>query len=110
MLALHARRSASSVAAWHRARGARGLAVVLTGTDLYRDLPGDEDARRSVRLASQLVVLQERGTSALPPEARPKARVIFQSTPQRGMMHEGSSIVSAKSWAAAPTSTPATPT
>ena len=50
------------MAAWHAARGARGLAVVLTGTDLYSDLATDDhDARRSVKLAASLVVLQERG-------------------------------------------------
>ena len=38
MIALHARRSAGAVAAWHAARGSRGLAVVLTGTDLHRDI------------------------------------------------------------------------
>ena len=48
LIALHARRSAASIAAWHAARGARGLAVVLTGTDLYRDLAVDATARRAL--------------------------------------------------------------
>ena len=38
MIALHARRSAASIAAWHAAHGDAGLAVVLTGTDLYKDI------------------------------------------------------------------------
>ena len=38
LLALHARRSAPSVAAWAEQRASRGLGVVLTGTDLYRDI------------------------------------------------------------------------
>jgi putative glycosyltransferase (TIGR04348 family) len=87
MLALHARRSADSVAAWHARHGARGLCVVLTGTDLYDDLgpghPPDRDARRSIDCAAALVVLQELGIAALPPEHRAKARVIFQSTGAR---------------------------
>jgi putative glycosyltransferase (TIGR04348 family) len=57
--------------------------VVLTGTDLYQDLATDAAAQRSVALAQRLVVLQECGGEALPPEQRDKARVIFQSTPAR---------------------------
>ncbi|MDP4623449.1 MAG: TIGR04348 family glycosyltransferase, partial [Hydrogenophaga sp.] len=47
MLALHARRSADSVQAWHDRHGPRGLGVVLTGTDLYRDIAHDPQAQRS---------------------------------------------------------------
>lgn len=83
MIALHARRSAGPVAAWAAARGPRGLAVVLTGTDLYRDIQTDADAQRSLALAQRLVVLQERGPLALPAPLRAKARVIFQSTTER---------------------------
>ena len=87
MLALHARRSADSIAAWAKARGAasdaKGLGVILTGTDLYRDIQTDTVARRSLAQARCLVVLQERGPAALPADARQKARVIFQSTTSR---------------------------
>ena len=80
MLALHARRSAGSIAAWAaRPAGSHGLAVVLTGTDLYRDIQADESARHSLALAAQLVVLQERGPDDLPAGLRDKTRVIFQS-------------------------------
>ena len=91
LLALHARRSAASAAAWAAARGAggsapdntAGLAIVLTGTDLYRDIHSDPAARQSLTLAQRLVVLQERGPDALPAALRLKARVIFQSTAAR---------------------------
>ena len=83
MLALHARRSAGSVAAWHAQRGARGLGVVLTGTDLYRDIAHDRPAQRSLALAHSLVVLQGLGVKSLPPQHQSKARVIFQSTGTR---------------------------
>jgi putative glycosyltransferase (TIGR04348 family) len=83
LLALHARRSAESVKAWAGCRGERGLAVVLTGTDLYQDIAVDPQAQRSVSLANRLVVLQESGVEALPPASRAKARVIYQSTPSR---------------------------
>jgi putative glycosyltransferase (TIGR04348 family) len=81
MLALHARKSAASVKAWAaRPAGPHGLAVVLTGTDLYRDIAVDAEARHALALAGHLVVLQERGLEALPTELQAKARVIFQSS------------------------------
>lgn len=57
------------------------MTVVLTGTDLYRDLPGDAAAAESLRLADRLVVLQDEGLRALPRASRAKARVIYQSAP-----------------------------
>lgn len=81
MLALHARRSAAAVRAWAEAHPGHGLAVVLTGTDLYQDLATSEEARHSVAVAQRLVVLQERGVDALPPPLRGKTRVIYQSGP-----------------------------
>ena len=83
MLALHARRSADSVQAWYALRSQRGLGVVLTGTDLYRDIAHDPQAQNSLALAQSLVVLQGLGIASLPPEHQAKARVIFQSTGQR---------------------------
>jgi putative glycosyltransferase (TIGR04348 family) len=81
LLALHARRSADSVQAWARVHGECGLAVVLTGTDLYQDICVDAQAQLSLALANRLVVLQELGVEALPQEWRDKARVIYQSMP-----------------------------
>lgn len=83
MLALHARRSAASIAAWAAAHPGRGLAVVLTGTDLYRDIQTDASAQRSLGLAQELVVLQELGPRALPQIHRGKTRVIYQSCSAR---------------------------
>lgn len=83
LLALHARRSAPSIAAWAAARGSHSLAVVLTGTDLYRDIATDAAAQHSLTLASQLVVLQAMGTQSLPAALHAKTRVVFQSTTAR---------------------------
>ena len=82
MLALHARRSAASIRAWAGERGSEGLAVVLTGTDLYQDIQGDAQAQQSLKLAGRLVVLQELGVAALPQPLRAKVAVIYQSTEQ----------------------------
>lgn len=84
MLALHARRSAPSIAAWAQSRNAKanapGLAVVLTGTDLYRDIHTDPAALQSLHYAQRLVVLQALGPQALPQALRSKVQVILQST------------------------------
>ena len=79
MVALHARRSAPSIHAWAAAHPAKALVVVLTGTDLYRDIQSDASARQSLTLATHLVVLQEAGLAVLPAELKNKTRVIYQS-------------------------------
>ncbi|OIP18104.1 MAG: glycosyl transferase family 1 [Comamonadaceae bacterium CG2_30_59_20] len=90
MVALHARRSAASILAWAQSRGdaaallpVPGLAVMLTGTDLYRDIQTDAQAQRCLQLAQRLVVLQALGLAALPAALQPRAQVIFQSTAAR---------------------------
>lgn len=83
MIALHARRSADSVAAWRAAHPCRPLVLVLTGTDLYRDIAIDPRAQRSLALADTLVVLNELGAQGLPELHRTKARVVLQSCAAR---------------------------
>jgi putative glycosyltransferase (TIGR04348 family) len=83
MIALHARRSHGAIARCAHAHPDRPLFVVLTGTDLYRDIRTDPDACESLRLATRLVVLQGRGLDELAPALRAKARVIYQSAPSR---------------------------
>ena len=77
MIALHARRSAESIAAFERAGGP--VAVVLTGTDLYRDIRGDANAQHSLAVADRLVVLQDRGLDELAEPLRARTVVIYQS-------------------------------
>jgi putative glycosyltransferase (TIGR04348 family) len=80
MIALHARRSHDSIAGFTAKFPERPLIVVLTGTDLYKDIRDDAKARLSLELATRLVVLQDEGTKELLPRLRRKARVIYQST------------------------------
>jgi putative glycosyltransferase (TIGR04348 family) len=79
MIALHARRSADSIDAFATAHPSRPLIVVLTGTDLYRDIANDRAAQRSLDLATRLVVLNELGARSLPARVRRKTSVILQS-------------------------------
>lgn len=79
LIALHARRSHAAIKAWKAADPGRPLILVLTGTDLYRDIRHDAEARASLRLADRMVVLQARGLDELDAAQRARTRVIFQS-------------------------------
>jgi putative glycosyltransferase (TIGR04348 family) len=79
MIALHARRSAASIARYAEAFPRRPLVLVLTGTDIYRDIRSDVDAQRSLALASRLVVLEPEGLHELAPDQAARTTVIRQS-------------------------------
>lgn len=79
LVALHARRSYPSIAAFHSQQAHRPLVLALTGTDLYHDIQRSPDAQRALQLATRLIVLQDKGLDALPAQHRAKTRVIYQS-------------------------------
>ncbi len=81
MVALHARRSAAPLAAFTGAHPGRPSVLVLTGTDLYRDIGVDPEARASLARARALVLLQPAGLGQLAPAPRARAHVIYQSAP-----------------------------
>jgi putative glycosyltransferase (TIGR04348 family) len=78
MLALHARRSHSSI------RNFGGFRIVaLTGTDVYRDIHQSAEARESLELADRLIVLQPKAAEELPLRLHRKVRVVVQSSSTR---------------------------
>ena len=79
LIALHARRSHGSIVQFKKKFFEKKLVVVLTGTDLYRDLPGSAEARESLELADRLIVLQDQASRELAARHRRKARVVYQS-------------------------------
>ena len=79
MVALHARRSHPSIRRFAEQQTAKPLVVVLTGTDLYRDIHSDADAQASLDLATRLVVLQRKGLDELAERHRAKTAVVYQS-------------------------------
>src|SRR3989442_1984560 len=81
LIALHARRSAESIARYASLK--KPLVVTLTGTDLYRDLPDSGEARTSLELADRLIVLQDAALAEVDQRVRGKARVVYQSADPR---------------------------
>ncbi|MYN02183.1 TIGR04348 family glycosyltransferase [Pseudoduganella sp. DS3] len=81
LIALHARRSAAPLARFCAEHPDRPSILVLTGTDLYRDIHIAPDAQASLERATALVLLQPAGMAELPPHLRTKAHVIYQSAP-----------------------------
>ncbi|MEB0136583.1 selenoneine biosynthesis selenosugar synthase SenB [Actimicrobium sp. CCC2.4] len=76
VIALHARRSASALKQF--ADHCPSI-LVLTGTDLYRDIRTDPVARHSLSIATRLVLLQSAGIDELPASMHEKTHVIYQS-------------------------------
>lgn len=81
MVALHARKSADAVRAFHADHPAAPVLLALTGTDLYPDLAGNGVDHAVLTIASRLIVLQPHGIRQLDATLRDRARVIIQSMP-----------------------------
>ena len=79
LIALHARRSAPAMQRFRAAHPSAPLILALTGTDLYNDLENNAEAKRSLELATRVVVLQGLAVEAVQESERGKVRVIYQS-------------------------------
>jgi putative glycosyltransferase (TIGR04348 family) len=79
LIALHALRSADSIRRFHEGHPDKPLIVVLTGTDVYRDIHENKKAQRSLELATRLVALQSMAVGELPKKFHGKTQIIYQS-------------------------------
>ena len=79
LIALHALRSAESIRRFHEAHPDKPMIVVLTGTDVYRDIHENKKAQRSLELATRLVALQSMAVGELPKKFHGKTQIIYQS-------------------------------
>jgi putative glycosyltransferase (TIGR04348 family) len=80
LIALHARRSAKSVADFQTSAPGRPVIVALTGTDLHHDLGRNPIVASTLRRADRIVVLEPVGQRKLDPLDQAKTHVIFQSS------------------------------
>ncbi len=77
LIALHAVKGAPAVFEFREKFPDGKVIILITGTDLYESLPaGSEIGERALRLADQIVVVQEAAIRRLPEEVRGKAVVI----------------------------------
>lgn len=79
LIALHARRSYSSIKRFRRENIEAPIIVALTGTDLYRDIRTNKLARQSLEIATRIIALQPKAFEELGRDLRDKTRVIYQS-------------------------------
>jgi len=79
VVALHAKKSGAAALRFRKANERGALIVVLTGTDIYRDLPRSRVALRALAAADAIVALQPLALQRLSPSLRAKARTIVQS-------------------------------
>ena len=79
LLAVHAAKSAASVAACAAALPNVRIAVLLAGTDVYPEFHPDHATMASLERADTLIALQPRAVDVLPARLRPKVRTIVQS-------------------------------
>jgi putative glycosyltransferase (TIGR04348 family) len=87
LIALHALKSHGSIARFAARHPDRPLVVVLTGTDLYRDIRTAAAARASLALATRLIALQDQAGRELDRSLRAKLRVVYQSARARRAAH-----------------------
>lgn len=81
LLALHARKSAGAVKAFHTDHPHAPIVIAMTGTDLYPDLATADVDSDVLAVAARLVVLQPHGLVQVGPELAERTRVIVQSSP-----------------------------
>ena len=79
LIALHGLRSHSSIARFKKAYPYNPIILIMTGTDIYRDLASSPQVTKSMEMADAIVVLQPAAIDALPKSFHHKVQVIYQS-------------------------------
>jgi putative glycosyltransferase (TIGR04348 family) len=79
LIALHAYRSHQSIVAFKKQYPSRPLVLILTGTDLYRDIENHSEVIESMEMADQLIVLQSSAVDSVPAHLQHKVHIIYQS-------------------------------
>jgi hypothetical protein len=96
LIALHAYRSHPSIISFKNDCPQSPILLVMTGTDLYRDLPIHAEVSDSMEMANAIVVLQAAALACIPKAHHAKTHVIYQSIPpiQRHLTSKSNFVVS----------------
>jgi len=79
LIALHGLRSFESIQRFKKAHPEQPVILIMTGTDIYRDLEKNAKVVKSMAMADVIVVLQPAAIESIPQEFHHKVRVIYQS-------------------------------
>jgi putative glycosyltransferase (TIGR04348 family) len=79
LIALHAYRSHQSIVQFKKKYPSRPIVLILTGTDLYRDIQNHSEVVQSMEMVDRLIILQSSALDSIPPSLRYKVQVIYQS-------------------------------
>lgn len=79
LIALHGLRSYDSIQRFKKAHPSHPIVLIMTGTDIYRDLKESNKVIKSMGMADAIVVLQPDAIQSLPKKFHHKVQVIYQS-------------------------------
>jgi putative glycosyltransferase (TIGR04348 family) len=80
LIALHAYRSHASIVQFRKLHPNRPIILIITGTDVYRDMASHPEVLKSMEMADAIVVLQSAALAMIPKHLQTKTHVIYQST------------------------------
>jgi len=79
LIALHGLRSHDSIKAFKKTHPDHPVVLIMTGTDIYRDLKSSKKVIQSMEMADAIVILQPNAIQSLPKKFHHKVQVIYQS-------------------------------
>ena len=79
LIALHALRSHQSINLFKKAFPDKPIILIVTGTDLYRDMQTYPEVHKSMEIADAIVVLQSAAVPSIPKDYQFKTHVVYQS-------------------------------
>ena len=80
LIALHAYRSHASIVHFRKIYPNRPIILIMTGTDLYRDMASHSEVLKSMKISDAIVILQSAALAMIPKNLQIKTHVIYQST------------------------------
>ena len=80
LIALHAYRSHASIVQFRKLHPNSPIILIITGTDVYRDMASHPEVLKSMEMSDAIVILQSAALTMIPKHLQTKTHVIYQST------------------------------